>query len=90
VRDVGRRTCDTATEPRTRTPRSAGTLQIAGGAAEALVAALASVLVSALGSVLVSALVSVLVSALVSVLGESSACISWDVSSSSRPLNTKL
>jgi hypothetical protein len=82
VRDVGRRTCDTATEPRTRTPRSAGTLQIAGGAAEALVAALASVLVSALGSVLVSALVSV--------LGESSACISWDVSSSSRPLNTKL
>jgi hypothetical protein len=74
VRDVGRRTCDTATEPRTRTPRSAGTLQIAGGAAEALVAALASVLVSAL----------------VSVLGESSACISWDVSSSSRPLNTKL
>jgi hypothetical protein len=82
VRDVGRRTCDTATEPRTRTPRSAGTLQIAGGAAEALVAALASVLVSALASVLVSALVSV--------LGESSACISWDVSSSSRPLNTKL
>jgi hypothetical protein len=82
VRDVGRRTCDTATEPRTRTPRSAGTLQIAGGAAEALVAALGSVLVSALGSVLVSALVSV--------LGESSACISRDVSSSSRPLNTKL
>jgi len=82
VRDVGRRTCDTATEPRTRTPRSAGTLQIAGGAAEALVAALASALVAALGSVLVSALVSV--------LGESSACISWDVSSSSRPLNTKL